>query len=140
MKSFARICALVLVVVSCALGLSAQTKRKVIIDQDAAGPGGTDMQAILSLVNSPETQVLGITVLTGDAWRDISSCEQQGVHREVGDDSRKSRLPGRVEFWRASQSARANGNSTDARGQALDPGGERGCRAFHGPDGAAVSA
>jgi purine nucleosidase len=48
----------------------AQGKRKVIIDQDAAGPGGTDQQAILTLVNSPETEVLGITVLTGDAWRD----------------------------------------------------------------------
>ena len=52
------------------LSTSAQTRRKVIIDEDAAGPGGTDMQAILSLVNSPETDVLGITVLTGDAWRD----------------------------------------------------------------------
>ena len=50
--------------------LGAQTKRKVIIDQDCAGPGGTDMQSILALVNSPETEVLGITVLTGDAWRD----------------------------------------------------------------------
>jgi inosine-uridine nucleoside N-ribohydrolase len=50
--------------------LNAQTKRKVIIDQDCAGPGGTDMQAILALVNSEETEVLGITVLTGDAWRD----------------------------------------------------------------------
>jgi purine nucleosidase len=50
--------------------LHAQSKRKVIIDQDAAGPGGTDMQAILSIINSPETDVLGITVLTGDAWRD----------------------------------------------------------------------
>ena len=48
----------------------AQAKRKVIIDQDAAGPGGTDMQAILSLINSPDTEVLGIAVLTGDAWRD----------------------------------------------------------------------
>jgi inosine-uridine nucleoside N-ribohydrolase len=48
----------------------AQGKRKVIIDQDCAGPGGTDMQAILALVNSPDTEVLGITVLTGDAWRD----------------------------------------------------------------------
>lgn len=48
----------------------AQAKRKVIIDEDAAGPGGTDMQAILALINSPETEVLGITVLTGDAWRD----------------------------------------------------------------------
>jgi inosine-uridine preferring nucleoside hydrolase len=53
-----------------ALPLCAQSKRKVIIDQDAAGPGGTDMQAILVLVNSPETDVLGITVLTGDDWRD----------------------------------------------------------------------
>ncbi len=53
-----------------ALPLQAQTKRKVIIDQDAAGPGGTDMQAILALINSPDTDVLGITVLTGDAWRD----------------------------------------------------------------------
>ncbi|MGH7745070.1 MAG: nucleoside hydrolase [Candidatus Dormibacteria bacterium] len=53
-----------------ALPLHAQTRRKVIIDQDAAGPGGTDMQALLALVNSPQTDVLGITVLTGDAWRD----------------------------------------------------------------------
>jgi inosine-uridine nucleoside N-ribohydrolase len=51
-------------------GVAAQASRKVIIDQDAAGPGGTDMQAILALVNSPDTEVLGITVLTGDAWRD----------------------------------------------------------------------
>jgi inosine-uridine nucleoside N-ribohydrolase len=49
---------------------SPQGQRKVIIDQDAAGPGGTDMQAILALINSPDTDVLGITVLTGDAWRD----------------------------------------------------------------------
>src|SRR5438552_7327455 len=52
------------------LALQAPSRRKVIIDQDAAGPGGTDMQAILALVNSPETDVLGITVLTGDDWRD----------------------------------------------------------------------
>lgn len=54
----------------CVLPLHAQSKRKVIVDQDAAGPGGTDMQAILAIVNSPETEVLGITVVTGDAWRD----------------------------------------------------------------------
>jgi purine nucleosidase len=43
-------------------------KRKVIIDQDAAGPGGTDQQSILLLVQSPQTEVLGVTVVTGDAW------------------------------------------------------------------------
>jgi purine nucleosidase len=52
------------------LPMQAQGKRKIVIDQDAAGPGGTDMQSILVLVNSPETEVLGITVVTGDAWRD----------------------------------------------------------------------
>jgi purine nucleosidase len=51
-------------------GAHAQLPRKVIIDQDADGPGGSDMLAILALVNSPQTQVLGITVLTGDGWRD----------------------------------------------------------------------
>ena len=47
---------------------SGQQQRKVIIDQDAAGPGGTDQQAILMLIQSPQTEVLGITVVTGDAW------------------------------------------------------------------------
>jgi inosine-uridine nucleoside N-ribohydrolase len=43
-------------------------KRKVIIDQDAAGPGGTDQQSMLLLIQSPQTDVLGIAVVTGDAW------------------------------------------------------------------------
>jgi len=43
-------------------------KRKIIIDQDAAGPAGTDQQAILLLIQSPQTEVLGITVVTGDQW------------------------------------------------------------------------
>jgi inosine-uridine nucleoside N-ribohydrolase len=60
----------VLLSVLLAVPVLGQARRKVIIDQDAAGPGGTDMQAILALINSPDTEVLGITVLTGDAWRD----------------------------------------------------------------------
>ena len=32
-----------------------QAKRKIIIDQDALGPAGTDQQSILLLVQSPET-------------------------------------------------------------------------------------
>lgn len=70
MKSMLRLCAVALLLMALASTISAQGKRKVIIDQDASGPGGTDMQAILALVNSPDTDVLGITVLTGDAWRD----------------------------------------------------------------------
>jgi purine nucleosidase len=49
---------------------SAQTRRKVIIDQDARGPGNTDQQSILVLIQSPQTEVLGITVVSGDQWRD----------------------------------------------------------------------
>src|ERR1700720_4968682 len=45
-----------------------QEKRKIIIDQDAAGPAGTDQQSILLLIQSPQTEVLGITVVTGDQW------------------------------------------------------------------------
>src|SRR5260370_33567046 len=57
-----------LALVSCAAA-QAQAKHKVIIDEDCSGPGGTNMQAGLTLVNSPDTEVLGITVPTGDAWR-----------------------------------------------------------------------
>jgi inosine-uridine nucleoside N-ribohydrolase len=45
-----------------------QERRKIIIDQDAAGPAGTDQQSILLLIQSPQIEVLGITVVTGDAW------------------------------------------------------------------------
>jgi len=45
-----------------------QDKRKIIIDEDAAGPGGTDQQTILMLIQSPQTEVLGVTVVTGDQW------------------------------------------------------------------------
>lgn len=47
-----------------------QQKRYVVIDQDAAGPGGTDMMSVLLLLQAPQVEPLGITVVTGDAWRD----------------------------------------------------------------------
>ena len=49
------------------LTCSAQ-KNKIIIDQDAAGPAGTDQQSMLLLIQSPKTEVLGITIVTGDQW------------------------------------------------------------------------
>jgi purine nucleosidase len=51
-----------------ALLCHSEERRKIIIDQDAAGPGGTDQQSMLLLIQSPKTEVLGITVVTGDAW------------------------------------------------------------------------
>ena len=43
-------------------------KQKIIVDQDGAGPGGTDQQSILLLIQSPQTEVLGLTMVTGDQW------------------------------------------------------------------------
>jgi purine nucleosidase len=56
-----------ILLISC-LTCWAQGKRKIIIDQDAAGPGGTDQQSMLLLIQSPQTEILGITVVTGDQW------------------------------------------------------------------------
>ena len=49
---------------------TAQTRRKVIIDQDCSGPGGSNMQTVALLVQSQQIEVLGITVASGNQWRD----------------------------------------------------------------------
>jgi len=38
--------------------------------QDCSGPGGSNMQTLLLLIQSPEVEVLGITVVSGNQWRD----------------------------------------------------------------------
>ena len=53
-----------------ALPAGAQSKRKVIIDQDGRGPATTDQQSILVFLQSPEVEPLGITIVSGDMWRD----------------------------------------------------------------------
>ena len=63
----ARTCFVVVTLLLCVSSWS-QAKRKIIIDQDAAGPAGTDQQSIMLLIQSPQTEVLGITVVTGDQW------------------------------------------------------------------------
>ncbi|HVM76141.1 MAG TPA: nucleoside hydrolase [Candidatus Saccharimonadales bacterium] len=50
--------------------IPAQTRRKIILDQDARGPATTDQQSMLLLLQSPNVDVLGITVVSGDQWRD----------------------------------------------------------------------
>jgi purine nucleosidase len=65
-----------------------QEKRKIIIDQDAAGPAGTDQQSMLLLIQSPQTEVLGITVVTGDQW----------LHEEVAHTLRMLELIDRTDI------------------------------------------
>jgi inosine-uridine nucleoside N-ribohydrolase len=48
----------------------AQARRKVIIDQDCSGPGGSNMQTLAVMIQSPQVEVLGITVVSGNQWRD----------------------------------------------------------------------
>src|ERR1700675_3657354 len=49
---------------------AAQPRRKVIINQDCSGPGGSNLQTLLVMIQSPQVEVLGITVVSGDQWRD----------------------------------------------------------------------
>jgi purine nucleosidase len=57
-------------VLSLATVACAAQKRLVLIDQDGSGPGGSDQMSMMALLEAPDVQVLGITMVTGDAWRD----------------------------------------------------------------------
>src|SRR5579862_5366625 len=59
----------VFILICASLG-SAQPRRKVIINEDCSGPGGSNMQTLLLLIQPPQVEVLGITVVSGDQWRD----------------------------------------------------------------------
>jgi purine nucleosidase len=43
-------------------------KRKVIYDQDNSGPFGTDILGTLMMLQADNIDLLGITLVTGDAW------------------------------------------------------------------------
>ncbi len=47
---------------------AAAQKIKIIVDQDARGPGTSDQQAILVFLQSDKFDILGITTVSGDQW------------------------------------------------------------------------
>src|SRR5437773_2599329 len=47
-----------------------QQRHKVIINEDCSGPGGSNLQTLLVMIQSQQVEVLGITVVSGDQWRD----------------------------------------------------------------------
>ena len=57
-------------IASSALAQAADARREVIIDQDMFGPGGSNMNSVLMLLQAPDVDVLGIVVSSGDGWRD----------------------------------------------------------------------
>ena len=42
--------------------------RLVLIDQDGSGPAGSNQMSMMVLLQSPAVKVLGITMVTGNAW------------------------------------------------------------------------
>ena len=57
-----------IVVLICSL--ASAEHRKVIINEDCSGPGGSNMQTLALMIQSPQVEVLGITVVSGNQWRD----------------------------------------------------------------------
>jgi inosine-uridine nucleoside N-ribohydrolase len=61
-------CALILALSFALISSASAQKIKVIVDQDARGPGTSDQQAILVFLQSDKFDVLGITTVSGDQW------------------------------------------------------------------------
>jgi purine nucleosidase len=71
MRMPAKMLALVLpILLATPFGFAQGGKRLVLIDQDGSGPGGSNQMAMMALLQSPQVDVLGITIVTGNAWRD----------------------------------------------------------------------
>jgi inosine-uridine nucleoside N-ribohydrolase len=51
------------------------SQRLILIDQDGSGPGGSNQMAMMTLLQSPRAKVLGITMVTGNAW-----CAEETAH------------------------------------------------------------
>ena len=117
-------------------------QHKVIVDQDARGPATTDQQSMLMFIQSPDVDVLGITIVSGDMWRDeevahtlrmlelvgphghsglsgrrVSAYQSNGIHRPLGEILRDGALSGRVERTTAPEwlSAKACAAGTTSR-------------------------
>jgi inosine-uridine nucleoside N-ribohydrolase len=60
----------ILLLLALAPAFTSAQQRLVLIDQDGSGPGGSNQMSILALLQAPHVKVLGITMVTGDAWRD----------------------------------------------------------------------
>ncbi len=63
---FIRKAALATLLAACVPALAQQ--RLVLIDQDGSGPGGSNQMAMMVLLQSSRVKVLGITMVSGNAW------------------------------------------------------------------------
>lgn len=68
MRRSARVLSICAISLCPLLAFPGTIKQKIIVDQDARGPGSTDMNSILMFAQSPDVDVLGVTIVTGDEW------------------------------------------------------------------------
>jgi len=62
-------CLMLECVLSLALATTALAQKiRIVVDQDARGPGTSDQQALLVFLQSDKFEVLGITTVSGDQW------------------------------------------------------------------------
>jgi purine nucleosidase len=98
--AFALVAAALAVCGVCPAGTAASAKpeshkRMVIIDQDAYGPAGSNLQAILMLLQASDVEVLGITIVSGDGWRD-EEVDQTLRLLEIAERTEVPVIPGAV--------------------------------------------
>lgn len=91
-----------------------QSLRYVIADQDASGPGGSDMAGLLVFLQSPRVNLLGITVVTGDSWRDVEVAHTLRLLELMGRTDVKV-YPGAAFPWCAHRSGRTRPRSSSAK-------------------------
>jgi purine nucleosidase len=89
-----------------AVAQSAQP-RYVIADQDAMGPGGSDMRALMVFLQAPEVKLLGITVVTGDGWRDEEAAHALRLLELLGRTDVKVYLGAVHPLWRTPEFTRS---------------------------------
>ena len=70
MKPLAAVLLLLWSVLTLAPASAHAQKRLVLIDQDGSGPADSNQMSMMVLLQSPHVEVLGITIVTGNAWRD----------------------------------------------------------------------
>lgn len=79
-----RLLGLMAVLIVCPAMADPVSKRKVIVDQDALGPMGSNLKSVLMLLRAENVEVLGFTVASGDGWRDENVASLLRVLEVVG--------------------------------------------------------
>lgn len=68
-------------------------KRLVVIDQDGSGPGGSNQWSMLLLLQAPDVEVLGISMVTGNAWMERETAHTLRMLELMSAPTRGSRRP-----------------------------------------------